>query len=362
MVLDELGYRAAILRQKVDDKDGKKKWALLSRSKPHKVLKWFGAQKPSDEAVQKEEKRIQFFKHQGSVVDALRQTVEFDRPTEPRDDPKTVVGVLFVCQGRILLVRRAEGEEDEAYWSIPGGHSKTGVKGMPTDLWGNAKRECKEELGSLPPGTGRATRKHTRTEKKTDKQFVTFVVELPPSGMKWKPQLSAEHDAYMWVNKLQAKKLPIHPGVRSVLDNDSVWAGKFVIPLQIALQRQAQQSLVDFMQDHNQRVRKVNRLASKVFHKMAKDLRFVRLELTEVVHGHSRATPVAGVTGVMRYGNNPELYFDVSVSPREAGRVRVFIRTRKTGFRAGATVPLSRLGDIPGWVLNKLEDAVQQEV
>jgi ADP-ribose pyrophosphatase YjhB (NUDIX family) len=362
MVLDELGYRAAILRQKVDDKDGKKKWALLSRSKPHKVLKWFGAQKPSDEAVQKEEKRIQFFKHQGSVVDALRQTVEFDRPTEPLDDPKTVVGVLFVCQGRILLVRRAEGEDDEAYWSVPGGHAKTGVKGMPTDLWGNAKRECKEELGSLPPGIGKATRKHTRTEKKTDKQFVTFVVELPPSGMKWKPQLSAEHDAYMWVNKLQAKKLPIHPGVRSVLDNESVWAGKFVIPLQIALQRQAQQSLVDFMQDHNQRVRKVNRLASKVFHKMAKDLRFVRLELTEVIHGPSGATPVAGVTGVMRYGNNPELYFDVSVSPREAGRVRVFIRTRKTGFRAGATVPLARLGDIPGWVLNKLEDAVQQEV
>ena len=36
-------------------------WALVSRKKPDKVLKWFGEEKPSKEAVEKEDKRVQYF-------------------------------------------------------------------------------------------------------------------------------------------------------------------------------------------------------------------------------------------------------------------------------------------------------------
>ena len=44
-------------------KTKRKEWALVSRTKPHKVLKWFGTKKPSKGRVLKEERRVQFFKH-----------------------------------------------------------------------------------------------------------------------------------------------------------------------------------------------------------------------------------------------------------------------------------------------------------
>jgi len=55
----------SILTQKVNEKTGNKEWALVSK-KNRRVLKWFGARKPSEEAVKKEEKRIQYFKNVAS--------------------------------------------------------------------------------------------------------------------------------------------------------------------------------------------------------------------------------------------------------------------------------------------------------
>lgn len=55
--------KIALLRKKYNKKTKKTEWALLSRSKPHEVLKWFGARKPSEKRVNKEERRIQYFKH-----------------------------------------------------------------------------------------------------------------------------------------------------------------------------------------------------------------------------------------------------------------------------------------------------------
>lgn len=46
-------------------RDGK--WALVSKSDPSKVLKWFGTEKPSNESLAKEERRVEFFKHQGGL-------------------------------------------------------------------------------------------------------------------------------------------------------------------------------------------------------------------------------------------------------------------------------------------------------
>jgi hypothetical protein len=60
-VREDKQARIARLIQK--SKDGEKQWALVSRKDSSKVLKWFGKKKPSEEAVAKEEKRVQYFKN-----------------------------------------------------------------------------------------------------------------------------------------------------------------------------------------------------------------------------------------------------------------------------------------------------------
>lgn len=55
-------FKTAILKQKHREETDREEWALFD-SKGHRVLKWFGPKKPSEERVLKEEHRIQFFKH-----------------------------------------------------------------------------------------------------------------------------------------------------------------------------------------------------------------------------------------------------------------------------------------------------------
>lgn len=55
--------RIAVLLQKHNDHTDRKEWALVSKKDHDKVLKWFGAEKPSEDAVAKEERRVQYFKH-----------------------------------------------------------------------------------------------------------------------------------------------------------------------------------------------------------------------------------------------------------------------------------------------------------
>jgi len=62
--IKEAMTRSAILVQKVNPKSGNKEWCLVSK-KDKKPLKYFGPEKPSKEKVQKEEKRIQYFKNKG---------------------------------------------------------------------------------------------------------------------------------------------------------------------------------------------------------------------------------------------------------------------------------------------------------
>lgn len=67
----------AHLVQKHNDKTDQTEWAFVSE-KSDKVLKWFGTQKPSKEEVEKEERRVQYFKHANSdIVD--------ERFSDPKD-------------------------------------------------------------------------------------------------------------------------------------------------------------------------------------------------------------------------------------------------------------------------------------
>ena len=67
--------RVSILRKKYREDKDRTEWALLD-SKGKRVLRWFGVEKPSEERVKKEEKRIQFFKHkQGSLSIVARKLI-----------------------------------------------------------------------------------------------------------------------------------------------------------------------------------------------------------------------------------------------------------------------------------------------
>lgn len=64
MAVRVAGICLSVLRRKFRKEKDRTEWALLDSS-GKRVLKWFGEEKPSDERVQKEERRIQYFKHKG---------------------------------------------------------------------------------------------------------------------------------------------------------------------------------------------------------------------------------------------------------------------------------------------------------
>jgi hypothetical protein len=60
----------ARLVQQVNPKTHQKEYALVSK-KSGRVLKWFGAAKPSDEVVKKEERRVHFWESRSALYPAL---------------------------------------------------------------------------------------------------------------------------------------------------------------------------------------------------------------------------------------------------------------------------------------------------
>lgn len=139
-----------------------------------------------------------------------------------QDSTAVSTGILLVCRGRVLLTKRA----DTGQWSIPGGHVKLDRRGALTSSWGNAQRELVEELGTLPPGFGKARRRHVLNHRQGDQHtfYTTFIVELPPtSASYWKPALNAEHTDYLWANRTEAAGLDLHSNLARVLKDDDVW-------------------------------------------------------------------------------------------------------------------------------------------
>jgi len=62
----------ALLEQRHNKETDREEWALVSKKKAdsgkHRVLYWFGTRKPSDDAVKKQEQRIQYFKHKNAAA------------------------------------------------------------------------------------------------------------------------------------------------------------------------------------------------------------------------------------------------------------------------------------------------------
>jgi hypothetical protein len=72
--------RFSVLRKKHREDKDRTEWALMD-SKGQRVLRWFGEERPSDERVKREERRIQYFRHQGTA--SLASSKTFARGTLP---------------------------------------------------------------------------------------------------------------------------------------------------------------------------------------------------------------------------------------------------------------------------------------
>lgn len=139
---------------------------------------------------------------------ALELTLAYrDRPKvgiaaqDSLNAPKAA-GVMFWCDGRILLCRRVDG----LGWAFPGGGIEPGETAEEC-----ARREVREEVG-------RAVETLTPIDSRMN--FVTFMCRV---GGTFTPQLNDEHDEFSWVTYSEAlsRSEALHPGVRQTLIRDT---------------------------------------------------------------------------------------------------------------------------------------------
>lgn len=121
-------------------------------------------------------------------------------------------GILFKSpDDKILLMRRA-GRDHQGEWGLPGGGIEKGETAEDA-----ARRELEEETGHEYKGP----LKHATQRVWEDVDFTTFMAHAEP----FQPKLNDEHDAHKWVTPDEAKKMDLHPGVRSTLARISKSSG-----------------------------------------------------------------------------------------------------------------------------------------
>lgn len=117
--------------------------------------------------------------------------------------PRYGAGVMFRYGTLVLLLHRTDGQG----WAWPGGGVEDGESFM-----GAAQRECGEEMGMCPDGSGLNI---IDVQNDYGVGFVTFECKIDRT---FHPTLNSEHDAYMWAPpNLALARLPLHPGVRATL-------------------------------------------------------------------------------------------------------------------------------------------------
>jgi len=112
-------------------------------------------------------------------------------------------GVMFMTGGKILLLKRAQGDHSGT-WAFPGGKIEEGE--TPEQA---AIRECQEEIAHTPSDL--------KLLSQSIKDNVDFTTFTSISQDQFKPVLNEEHDAFSWVGIDEAERLNLHPGVSDML-------------------------------------------------------------------------------------------------------------------------------------------------
>ena len=148
-------------------------------------------------------------------------------------------GIMFVCRedGTVFLGKRAKWVDQPGTWGIFGGGISEGWYKTPFPkgveladndpiFWQTAKKEAKEEAGSLPAG-GRIV--GTTMYKDCGFKYKTFIVNIPlESKRKWRAKGDSETVAFRWYDLARTRKSGIgksrrlHFGAKFTLDR---WNG-----------------------------------------------------------------------------------------------------------------------------------------
>lgn len=147
-----------------------------------------------------------------------------EHPTAPNDEAPSAeaiaaalaqpmevraAGILFqAADGRVLFLKRGDGGDFPGSWCIPGGHHEEGETILET-----AKREAREELGSLPEGEPVKLSRFVAEREGKRVDFTTFAVRVDET---FEPKLNGEHTGWAWALP-SAPPEPLHPGCVCVM-------------------------------------------------------------------------------------------------------------------------------------------------
>jgi 8-oxo-dGTP pyrophosphatase MutT (NUDIX family) len=121
-------------------------------------------------------------------------------------------GILFTTGPKILLLLRAPTVMEGGTWGIPGGAIPVTREGRPMNAFASAKREALEEVGRTPDYI--ITDQYVfRDGEFTFTTFVALVEE------EFRPTLNAESTDYVWWEPDAGPRLPLHFGVKALLQH-----------------------------------------------------------------------------------------------------------------------------------------------
>jgi 8-oxo-dGTP pyrophosphatase MutT (NUDIX family) len=119
-----------------------------------------------------------------------------------RDSKPSAAGILYQAGDKVLIIKRAGYKE--AWWDFPGGGAEAGETPQQ-----NAIRESREEVGIEP-----RTMWPIGTTTDGPANYTTFLSACD----EFTPTLSDEHTDFKWATIQEALGMPLHPGVRKVLE------------------------------------------------------------------------------------------------------------------------------------------------
>ncbi len=102
--------------------------------------------------------------------------------------PLRGAGLWMTDGNKVLLLRRSPKLEDATgTWCTPGGHIDDGESPLQA-----ARRECKEEIGWVPP--------FRPGVMKVLRDYGLISASIPPEYIGRPPRLNWEHDDYVWAD------------------------------------------------------------------------------------------------------------------------------------------------------------------